>query len=277
MVCRRQRYVLIAAPRWERGRPARIARYALRRAPKVARSYHPGQPSLRLSSRMNLRTFVSHTAAGSFALLCGSRALLFGAAPPVAQPYKLAEIMALAGGTKVTNVASWTQRRRPELLEFFTANIYGRAPARPEGLTFKVVEQDPLALNGKALRREVDISLPGSRGTFAFRLVVFLPNAAKQPAPAFLLLNHRGDVHTQVNEAFFPVRGSLSAATPLPGSRWANFLRTMRPGIGRASWAFSMDLTIARLIRGERSPRGRGAGVGRWTTSRPTRILMRNA
>ncbi|MGH8730449.1 MAG: GDSL-type esterase/lipase family protein, partial [Burkholderiales bacterium] len=119
--------------------------------------------------------------------------------------YKLPELLALFDETRVTDAKTWTLRRRPELLELFRKHVYGRSPGRPERLTFKVVEEDPRALKGTATRREVDIAFPGPRGTFTFRLVIYLPNKANKPVPAFLLLNHRGNVSGQVNNPFFPV------------------------------------------------------------------------
>jgi len=32
---------------------------------------------------------------------------------------------------------TWIQRRRPEILELFERNMYGRSPGRPEGLRFE--------------------------------------------------------------------------------------------------------------------------------------------
>ena len=110
-----------------------------------------------------------------------------------------------AAGVKVTTARQWQDQRRAEVLELFREHVYGRSPGRPEGLSFKVVEEDPLALKGTATRREVDIAFPGPRGTFTFRLVIYLPNPAKKPVPVFLLLNHRCNVSGQVNNPFFPV------------------------------------------------------------------------
>jgi len=110
-----------------------------------------------------------------------------------------------AAGVKVTTARQWQDQRRAEVLELFREHVYGRSPGRPEGVKFTVVEEDPAALKGTATRREVDISFPGPRGTFTFRLVIYLPNPAKKPVPVFLLLNHRGNVSAQVNNPFFPV------------------------------------------------------------------------
>jgi hypothetical protein len=119
---------------------------------------------------------------------------------------RLPDPLVFVDGTTVRTADDWRDRRREEVLELFRKNVYGQAPERPKDLRFKLVEEDRAALDGKATRREVDITVGGAQGEFKFRLLAYLPNAAERPVPAFLLLNHRGDVHEQVNLPFFPVK-----------------------------------------------------------------------
>jgi len=152
-----------------------------------------------------------------------------------ARNYTLPDPLVSANGAKVKTAREWQDQRRAEVLELFRKHVYGRSPGRPKGLRFTVVEEDPLALNGKATRREVDIAFPGPRGTFAFRLLIYLPNPAKKTVPVFLLLNHRGDVHAQVNQPFFPVdqiiaRGYAAAGITL-GELSPDNANTYRDGV----------------------------------------------
>jgi pimeloyl-ACP methyl ester carboxylesterase len=117
-----------------------------------------------------------------------------GAQPP---NYTLPDPLRSNGATKVT-AEQWWSGRRAEILELFTTHVYGRSPARPEQLTFKVVEDD-------GRRREVDITTTRESRSFTFRLTIFLPKDAPRPLPLFLLLNHRGTVASQVNLPFLPV------------------------------------------------------------------------
>ena len=154
--------------------------------------------------------------------------------PPV-RSYTLPDPLVSASGVAVKTAGQWRDQRRAEVLELFREHVYGHSPGRPEGLRFKVVKEDPLALNGKATRREVDIAVPGPRGTFTFRLVIYLPKQAKRPVPVFLLLNHRGQVDTQVNLPFFPVdqiiaRGYAAAGITL-GQLSPDQADTYRDGI----------------------------------------------
>jgi dienelactone hydrolase len=118
--------------------------------------------------------------------------------------YTLPDPLKTASGEKVS-LSQWKSSRRAEILELFRTNVYGRSPARPRDLRFKVVEQDDAALGGKANRREVDITVGNAGREFTFRLTIFMPKAAPRPLPVFLLLNNRGTVASQVDLPFFPV------------------------------------------------------------------------
>ena len=50
--------------------------------------------------------------------------------------YKLPELLKLDDGTPVKDAATWTGKRRAEVLELFRSEVYGRRPGRPEALRF---------------------------------------------------------------------------------------------------------------------------------------------
>jgi hypothetical protein len=97
-------------------------------------------------------------------------------------------------GTKITTAGQWREKRRPELIEFFTREMYGRHPGRPEKMTFEVFDRDKTALDGKATRLQIAI-YPGGKPGPRIDLLVYVPNAAKGPVPAILGLNFWGN-HT---------------------------------------------------------------------------------
>jgi hypothetical protein len=114
----------------------------------------------------------------------------------------LAHAVALAGdlpdplvaidGTRITTAAGWREKRRPELLEFFTREMYGRSPGRPEKMVSEVFDRDKAALGGKATRLQIAI-YPGGKPGPRMDLLVYLPNGAEGPVPAILGLNFRGN------------------------------------------------------------------------------------
>ncbi len=109
-----------------------------------------------------------------------------------AQAEGLPDPLVAADGTKITTAAEWREKRRPELLEFFTREMYGRSPGRPEKLVSEVFDRDKEALGGKATRLQIAI-YPGGKPGPRMDLLVYLPNGAKGPVPAILGLNFWGN------------------------------------------------------------------------------------
>ena len=57
--------------------------------------------------------------------------------------YTLPDPLVMADGTKVTTAAAWTSRRRPELLDLFAREVYGRTPPSPIPLRATVDRRSP--------------------------------------------------------------------------------------------------------------------------------------
>jgi hypothetical protein len=109
--------------------------------------------------------------------------------------YVLPDPLVLADGTRVTDAKTWQQKRRPEVLELFRQHVYGRSPGRPENLKFVVRSVEPKALDGLATRKEVVVLFAGREDGPKMDLLIYIPNAAQKPVPAFLGLNFGGN-HT---------------------------------------------------------------------------------
>ena len=101
--------------------------------------------------------------------------------------------LVLGDGTRVTTPEQWRERRRPELLEIFRQNMYGRAPARPAAFVWEVFDEDTHALGGKATRRQVALYPNGRDHGPRVDLLLYLPNQVTGPAPTFLTLNFWGN------------------------------------------------------------------------------------
>ena len=103
--------------------------------------------------------------------------------------YELPDV--LKGRTGTVRTSQDWPARRAEILELFREHVYGRSPGRPESLKFETLEENPRAMDGAAtLKRIAVVSGQGGR-EHRFQLTVFVPNAARGPAPLFLLLNNR--------------------------------------------------------------------------------------
>lgn len=107
--------------------------------------------------------------------------------------YTLPDPLVLANGDKVTDAETWRTKRRPEILELFRAQMFGRSPGRPEGMSWEVFDCDKQALGGTATRKQVTVFFTGKKDGPCMDILIYLPNAAKKPVPAFLGLNFQGN------------------------------------------------------------------------------------
>src|SRR5690606_3915918 len=101
-------------------------------------------------------------------------------------------------GRKIKNTRRWEKVRRPELMHFFTNNVYGKVPAELEISKWEVVEESDNALNGKARRKQVDIVFNNNGRTLFFNILMYLPKNIEK-APMFLGYNFYGN-HTVCND-----------------------------------------------------------------------------
>lgn len=108
--------------------------------------------------------------------------------------FTLPDPLVLKSGEPVTTPEQWVQERRPEVLGLFEQFVYGRAPREMPPMTFRVVSEDAPALDGRAIRREVDVVLGEEPNTRTIRILIYRPQT-DAPVPAFLTLNFYGN-HT---------------------------------------------------------------------------------
>jgi hypothetical protein len=106
--------------------------------------------------------------------------------------YELPDPLRLSDGTMVTDAETWREERRPETLRLFEQYVYGKAPGRPEGLTFVVTAEDHEALGGTAVRKEIAILPTGSPDAARLNLLLYLPRGSEK-VPVFLGLNFAGN------------------------------------------------------------------------------------
>lgn len=102
------------------------------------------------------------------------------------------ELPPVLGDPPATTREEWREKQGPATLEYFRRQVYGRAPvARPDTLAFELINEDPEAMAGAATLKEVRISYRGPGGKSGFKLILFIPNKARKPAPGFLLICNR--------------------------------------------------------------------------------------
>lgn len=94
--------------------------------------------------------------------------------------------------TKITTAQDWNNIARPEILEFFQKNVYGKMVPRPQKLEFKLFEESDNALDGTAIRKQYKVVSTDVNGSHSFNVLVYIPKNAKGKVPAFVCPNFWG-------------------------------------------------------------------------------------
>jgi hypothetical protein len=108
-------------------------------------------------------------------------------------PYTLPDPLVFKNGTSVKTPRQWRTKRRAEILELCESEMYGRSPGRPAGMTFKVWEQDKVALGGTATRKQITVYFTGQPDGPQMDILLYLPNQVQGKVPVFLGLNFQGN------------------------------------------------------------------------------------
>ncbi len=130
---------------------------------------------------------------------CGAAAFVVCAEPPGTNydesrvpPYTLPDPLRLSDGRAVADAEAWRRLRRPEILELFRANVYGRTP-KTTVPTHTQLRSADRALGGRALRRQLRLRFGPAADGPSLELLLYLPAGARGKVPAFLGLNFRGN------------------------------------------------------------------------------------
>lgn len=127
--------------------------------------------------------------------------------------YTLPDLMKTTAGVRINSSVEWNKIRRPEILELFRKNVFGRIPETPYKVRFDVVNLDRNAISGSATLKQVDIKITAEEKSLIIHLILFTPNKEKV-APVFLLIDNRGpsnlDPLRKVKSEFWPVEEAIS-------------------------------------------------------------------
>ncbi len=107
--------------------------------------------------------------------------------------YTLPDPLVLQNGKPVRDAKTWVKKRRPEILKAYEEEIYGRSPGRPGNMKFDVWDTDRKALDGKAVRKQIDIKFSGRTNNPVIHVVLYTPAGATGPVPTFVCLSFSGN------------------------------------------------------------------------------------
>ncbi len=109
--------------------------------------------------------------------------------------YTLPDPLVMADGTAVTSAQQWFSNRRPQLLDIFAQQVYGRTPEAIVPLRIEQVESSANVLEGRGRREQYLLHLGEGENAIQAELLVYLPTKAtpESPVPAFLGFNFGGN------------------------------------------------------------------------------------
>ncbi|MDW5265468.1 MULTISPECIES: prolyl oligopeptidase family serine peptidase [Acidobacteriaceae] len=158
--------------------------------------------------------------------------------------YTLPDALKLDDGKEVRDAKAWNKKRRPEIVRLFETQQYGIAPGRPAGESFEVVDKGTPALNGTAIRREIDIHLSKDSSWPVIHLLEYVPANAKKPVPMFFSINF-GAIQNAVEDpgitpqkVWSPKTNTLIAPPAGPGFGRLNVQPILDAGIGVATFYY---------------------------------------
>ncbi len=148
--------------------------------------------------------------------------------------YVLPDLLTCEDGSNVKTAGEWEKIRRPEVLGLFERFVYGRVPGGDYIQSNEVLIHQKNALEGKADRYEIKISIERNDRLLSFNLLVYLPTGVSQPVPVFMGYNFNGN-HT---------------INPDPGI------------IITDSWVRNREETM--VVNNQANERSRGMSASRW-------------
>jgi hypothetical protein len=118
--------------------------------------------------------------------------------------YTLPDPLHPAGAQPVKTPGDWHTHGRAATQALFEKHVYGQTPAGPWKLDIQSLGQKKDALGGKATRHLIQIRLANVPAWPGIQMMVYTPNAATGPVPAFLCLSFGGN-HAASTESDVPL------------------------------------------------------------------------
>jgi hypothetical protein len=96
-------------------------------------------------------------------------------------------------GTKVTTVKQWENRRRAELLDMFSSQMYGRTSKDKIKVKYETLSENPNFMNRKATAKQIKFIFSNGEKRHEAVLLLILPNQTKGKVPVFVGYNFKGN------------------------------------------------------------------------------------
>lgn len=168
--------------------------------------------------------------------------------------FELPDPLVLENGDKVTDAKTWQEKRRPEILKLFEAQVYGRSPQPRDDMSFEVASIDKQAWGGKAVRKEVTVYFSADKAGPQMSVLIYLPAKATGPTATFVGYNFGGN-HTIADDPAI----TLSTSWMRPKKGVVDHVATEETrGASKSRWAVDAILDrgygIATIYYGDVDP-----------------------
>ncbi len=168
---------------------------------------------------------------------------------------QLPDVLKMADGTMVKTIRQWNKKRRLEIINILTQQMYGQSPARPAKMMFKVIDNEEDALGGIATRKQVKVLFDGSDEGPSMEILIYLPNGRKKASPVIVGYNFAGNQSISNDKAIHLTTSWMNAKTK---GVLNNLATDSTRGIASAAWPLEMILKrgygIATIYAGDVDP-----------------------
>jgi hypothetical protein len=162
----------------------------------------------------------------------------------------LPDILSFNNGDAV-ETADYYELRKNEMEQLLKDTIYGSVPDVAYEVSFKTLEENEQALDGNAIRKQIEITVTTELGESKAMMLVYLPKM-NEPVPVFLGLNFIGNTTIYEDENIIPSfcqyneEGTLEQTSGERYSRWV------------ADYVIDSGYALATICASDFAPDSRG-------------------
>lgn len=117
--------------------------------------------------------------------------------------YILPDVLLSGGGQKVKTIEQWEKQRKPEILEIFASQMYGRTPQEKINVTYETLTENPNDMGGKATSKQVKFIFSNGKKKIEAILLMYIPNKPKGKVPVFVGYNFKGNHSTTLDTTIY--------------------------------------------------------------------------
>ena len=111
--------------------------------------------------------------------------------------YELPDVLTCNDGTKVTNKRMWEKKRRPEVMEMFQGQMFGRTPKDKIKVDCTLLQEKKDAVYGKATIQQIQMRFSNGSKTHDALLMLVIPNnRPHKKVPVIFCYNFKGNHNT---------------------------------------------------------------------------------